>query len=166
MSSLQTPERLLKAKSQSGFSLVELLMVLSIMAIGTSLATPSYHRWNSQHRLRQAVTDVHSQMMLARMTAMNRSAATRVTLAVSGGQVTIYVTDDGTGSLVMPATTFTAAVANAVGGPIVFSSLGIRISGTVGTSQNITLTNTSGLQYGLKVSPAGKTSWCTTAICV
>lgn len=99
------------------------------------------------------------------MAAMNRSAATRVTLAVSGGQVTMQVTDDNSGSMVMTPTTFPAAVSNVVGGPIVFSPLGIRISGTVGTAQNMTLTNISGLQYGLKVTATGKASWCTNAIC-
>lgn len=165
MAILATSHRPSLEKSEDGFTLIELLIVIAIIAIGTSLAAPSYFRWNNQYKLRQAITEVHSQIMFARMAAMNRSAATRVTLAVSGGQVTMQVTDDNSGSMVMTPTTFPAAVSNVVGGPIVFSPLGIRISGTVGTAQNMTLTNISGLQYGLKVTATGKASWCTNAIC-
>lgn len=148
-----------------GFTLIELLTVVTIIAIGTVLAAPHYLRWNSQYQLRQAVTEVHSQLMLARMAAMNRSAATRVTLAISGGRVVIRVTDDTSGAVVLTPTTFMAGVSNVVGGPIVFSPLGLRISGTVGTAQNMTLTNTSGLQYGVKVTAGGKATWCTSATC-
>ncbi len=152
-------------KSEGGFSLIELLIVTAIIAIGTVLAAPNYLRWNNQHQLRQAVTEVHSQLMYARMAAMNRNAATRVTLAVSGGRVFISITDDGSGAVVMAPTPFMPGVSNVTGGPIVFSPLGLRISGTVGTAQNMTFANTSGLQYGMKVTPSGKATWCMSPAC-
>ena len=155
----------LLSKSQRGFSLVELLIVVAILAIGTLLAAPNYLRWNNQQQLRQAVTELQSRLMLARMAAMNRSTAIRVTLAVSGSRVTISVTDDTSGSVVLTPTTFMAGVSNVSGGPIVFSPLGIRTSGTMGIAQNMTLSNRNGLQYGVKVLPGGRTTWCTNATC-
>jgi prepilin-type N-terminal cleavage/methylation domain-containing protein len=148
---------------QAGFTLIEMMTVTTIIAVGTALAIPTYTQWNAQYQLKQATTEVNSELSLSRMAAMNRNTTVTVALAVVGGRVTVTFTD-GSGAQVIPPHTMLNLVTGVGGGPIQFNSLGLRVGGGAG-NQIITLTNSQGLTYSIRVTPAGRVGWCPQPSC-
>ena len=69
------------ASSETGFTLIEMLIVVAIIGIASALAIPNYLVWQSRSELRQAVAEVQNQLLLARMAALSRNAP--VTVAIS-----------------------------------------------------------------------------------
>ena len=154
--------------AQRGFTTLELLTVISVIAIGLTIGIPNYMSWNARYQLRQAATEIHAQLSFARLAAMNRNTTVIVGVAVTGGRVTIAATDT-TGSQVLPTqSVMMVHVTNASvtgGGTIQFNSLGFRSSnGGVG-NQTISVSNDQGLTYAVKVSAGGKTMWCPMVTC-
>src|SRR5881409_689304 len=126
---------------QAGFTIGELMVVVGIMAFAVAIAVPNYIRWNSTAQLKQATTELQGELNLARLSAMNRNRSVTVTAAILNNLVT-----------------------GVTGGPITFSSLGVRVGGGAG-NQLITLTNNQALIYSIAVTPAGKSTWCPRATC-
>ena len=143
---------------EDGFSLIEVMTVVVIIAIGVTLAVPNYTQWNSRYQLKEAATDVTSQLAFARIAAMNRNTLVNVSLATAGTNVTVSV-NDSTGAAVLPSETLMTHVAGFTGGPVTFTSLGLRSGGGAG-NQQLTLSNDLGLTYSIKITPSGKATWC------
>ncbi len=139
------------------------MTVITIIGIGAALAVPSYTQWNARYQLRQAVTEINTQLALARLAAMNRNTAVTVTVGAVGGKVTVTTTDVS-GAQVLPTQSMMVHVSNVAGGPVQFNSLGLRSSGGVG-NQTLTVTNTQGLTYSIKITPGGKAIWCASPTC-
>lgn len=162
---------------EAGLTLPELMIALAIIIVATTLALPNYVSWNAKTKLKQATTELHSNLNMARMLAMNRSTTVTVTLGLVGGKVTATMTDPGSTSadclgdtkrclmptLVMP--TEVTAVAGFIGAtpqaPILvrFTSLGL-LTGVGTNNQTLTFTNSYGLTYQIQVTPGGKARWC------
>jgi Tfp pilus assembly protein FimT len=162
---------------EAGVTLPELMVVLGIIIVATTLALPNYVAWNAKTKLKQATTELHSNLNLARMLAMNRNTTVTVTLGLVGGKVTATATDPGSTSAnclgdskrclmpiqVMP--TEVTAVSADIGGvpqtPILvrFTSLGL-LTGVGTNNQTLTFTNSYGLTYQVQVTPGGKARWC------
>ena len=136
---------------------------MGIIALGTALAVPNYVRWNATAQLKQATTEVQGELNLARLSAMNRNRSVTVTATIVNNRVTVTFID-GSGAQVMPPHTMLGLVTGVTGGPIVFSSLGMRVGGGAG-NQLITMTNNQALTYSIAVTPAGKSTWCAQATC-
>ena len=148
---------------QAGFTIGELMVITGIIAISVALAVPNYVRWNTTSQLKQATTELQGELSLARLSAMNRNRSVTVTLATVNNRVTATFAD-GSGAGVMPQHTMLPLVTGFTGGPITFSSLGVRVGGGAG-NQLITLTNSQALTYSIAVTPAGKSTWCARATC-
>jgi len=149
--------------AEAGFTLVELMTVAAVITIGTALAVPNYLQWIARYQLKQASTEISSDLSLSRMAAMNRNTNVIVALAVTGGRVTATFTD-GAGAQVMPPATMPNRVTGVAGGPVVFNSLGLRVGGGAG-NQTVTVTNSQNLTYSIRITPAGKMNWCPQAAC-
>lgn len=149
--------------AEAGFTLVELMTVAAVITIGTALAVPSYQQWVVRYQLKQAATEINSDLSLSRMAAMNRNTTVTVSLAVVSGKVTATFTD-GAGAQVMPPHPMLGLVTGVGGGPVVFNSLGLRVGGGAG-NQTVTVTNSQGLTYSIRITPAGKMNWCPQAAC-
>lgn len=145
-------------KRENGFTLIEMMVVLAIIGITAAIAVPNYLQWNSKSQLREAATRIQSQLALARMAAMNRNTTVNVNLAMAGNLVTV-VTTAANGNQVFPVETLMSHVIGFAGGPIQFSSLGVRAGGGAG-AQFITVQNDTGLTYSIQVLPGGKATWC------
>lgn len=69
-----------------GFTLIELMTVIAVLAIVASLAAPSFRSFIDNQRLRNASFDLVSDLTLARGEALKRAAVVAITpTAVDGG---------------------------------------------------------------------------------
>jgi type IV fimbrial biogenesis protein FimT len=69
---------------QAGFTLVELMAVVSILSIVLALAAPSFTAFSASQRLRGASTDLVITLLAARSEAIKRNAEVTVSAAVDG----------------------------------------------------------------------------------
>lgn len=88
-------------KSDRGFSLFEILIVLAILAIVGAIATPGIMNWLPNYRLKGAARELYSNMQRARSEAVKRNASvgiafTTVVFPATGGGYTAFL-DDGAG---------------------------------------------------------------------
>ncbi|MBE0596917.1 MAG: GspH/FimT family pseudopilin [Desulfuromonadales bacterium] len=88
-----------KTTARQGFTLLELLIVLAIMAILTAIATPGWLEWRRSAEFRTAVREAHACYHRARAEAVHRntSVALRFTAGTgAAGRIEVFV-DDGAG---------------------------------------------------------------------
>ena len=65
--------------NQKGVTLIELVIVMVIIAIGAVLTTPNIGGWLTNYRLRSATRDVVSIMRVAQIKAVSNNTSYRVT---------------------------------------------------------------------------------------
>jgi len=65
-------------KEQKGMTLIELIIVLVIIAIGATLMVPGINSWMPYYRLRSATRDIASTMRVAQMKAISNNLQYRV----------------------------------------------------------------------------------------
>ncbi|HLA26618.1 MAG TPA: GspH/FimT family pseudopilin [Syntrophales bacterium] len=138
---------------QSGFTLIELMIVIAIMGIMMALAVPSYQTYMAQRRLNGAARQVMSDLMAARMKAITQNNEFKVFFpgshsgALSGNhQYQILDDDDDDGASSTDEaieikdiqTNYTDVTMNANNNPV-FSP-----KGTVTNLATVTLSNSRG----------------------
>lgn len=148
-----------------GFTLIELMVAVAIIAIGAAMAVPNFLAWHARYQLRQAATEIQSQLNVARVAAMNRNTVVNVNLALAAGKVQVAAAD-ATGATVVPSTDMMSAVTGLNPAPVAvaFSPLGTRSGGGAG-NQQIRILNNAGTTYTILVTPRGKVSWCPATTC-
>lgn len=70
----------------TGFTLLEAITVLSIMAVLASIATPAVLRWVADYRLKHAALDLFSNFQFARMRAIQTSSEYGIIFHVQTGE--------------------------------------------------------------------------------
>ncbi len=83
-------------KKAFGFTLVQLLIVVSIIAILSAAAVPGLVNWLPAYRLSSAARDVLSALELARLAAIRENAGVAVTFTPANGSYLLWV-DNGEG---------------------------------------------------------------------
>jgi type II secretory pathway pseudopilin PulG len=84
----------------AGFTKVELLVAVSILAVSASLAVPGFSRWLPNYRLKGAVRDLYSNLQLAKSAAIRDRGEWAIKFnpsgnnyqVVSGGPDRVYST--------------------------------------------------------------------------
>lgn len=71
---------------EKGFTMIELLVVMGIMAIISAIAIPNFRAWGPNYRLRTAIQDAYMDFQKARVTAMQEGVNCAITFdqAVDG----------------------------------------------------------------------------------
>lgn len=155
--------------SQTGFTLIEIMIVVAIIGISSAIAVPAYLQWNARYVLHQAIVDVASNLTMARMSAKNRNIAVVSTLTLTGSTVTMITTNVPGTVIIIPTYTFPAAITDvrdaATANPvtIAFTPRGIQGPGT--SPLPVRIMNNAGLAYSVVVTPSGKVNWCAKATC-
>jgi general secretion pathway protein H len=103
--------------NKKGVTIIELIIVIVIIAVGAVLLAPNIGAWLNNYRLRTATRDVVSILRVAQMKAVSSSMDYRVSFNVAGGNYILqyntsglWVNDGSTQSLpskVTFSTTFT-----------------------------------------------------------
>ncbi len=152
-------------RSEAGFTMTEAMTVVAIGAMVVAMAVPNFLAANARHHLKEAVTELHSNLNVARMAAMSRNRTVTVTLTGGGGPAVTASINDSAGDQVIANQVMSSEIEDRGGASTVqFNSLGLRTGG--GTAdQTITLTNSEDLTYAVEITPAGKTRWCPKAAC-
>lgn len=169
------------ARAETGFTLIEMMIVVAIIGIASALAAPNYLVWQSRSELRQAVTEVQNQLLLARMAALSRNTPVAVVISITQGVVLMTTTNAATGVQVLapsslrlphvvdlmvgPSAAWTSVVAPATV-TVSFNSRGMRSGGPGPTlNQELAMVNDKGVQFAMRVTPRGIVNWCPDSVC-
>jgi prepilin-type N-terminal cleavage/methylation domain-containing protein len=169
------------ASSETGFTLIEMMIVVGIIGITGLIAIPNYLVWHSRSELRQAITEVQNQLLLARMAALSRNTPVTVAISITNGAVTTTTTNAATGAQIMssfsvqlshvvdlkvgPSAAWTSVVAPTTAN-VSFNSRGMRSGGPGPTlNQELAMVNDKGIQFAMKVTPRGVVNWCADSVC-
>jgi len=83
-------------KSNRGFSLIEIMVVIGIIAILATIAVPNIIGWRTKQRFLAAASDVHEAIKMARSAAIKDN--TTVVIQFQLNRFTVFADDDADGS--------------------------------------------------------------------
>lgn len=85
-------------KNQKGVTLIELIIVMVIIAIGATLVAPGISTWMFQYRLRSATRDIGSTMRIAQMKAISNNLTYQISFDPANRS---YILQYDTGGLIV-----------------------------------------------------------------
>jgi len=78
-----------------GFSLIELMVTITIVVLLILMALPSYSQWLTNTRIRNAAESIHNGLQFARNEAVQRNTNVRFELGASGADWTVCLLPSG-----------------------------------------------------------------------
>lgn len=127
----------MKKRSNSGLTLIELMVGISIVTILIAISMPSLLSWMPEYRLRRAARELHGNLQYARMTAIKTRQDCTVTFNTSPSPGNYVITIPGQTIKTVNLSTYGSGVTySAAAAPIVFEPRGIASA-----TGNVYLTN-------------------------
>ena len=159
-----------KKPRESGFSLIEVMIVTGIIGLMAALIVPAYIQWIASYELRQGVVEIASTLTMARMSAKNRNIAVVSTLTLTGSTVTMVTTNVAGTVQIAPPITFPRNIIDVrdaatldtapIPPPVTIAFTPLGLQGQPTSPLPVRIRNNAGLAYSVVVTPAGKVNWC------
>ncbi|MFO7560559.1 MAG: GspH/FimT family pseudopilin [Desulfobacterales bacterium] len=151
----------MRLNRESGFTLFELMMIISILAILSALTIPNMIGWRDAAKLRSAVNHLRGDLQMARSWAIKQNvvvktqfSANSYAIVVEGGQVLKRRQLPAGVRIVIPETTFTDGDLD--GKPDTsFNGRGIPVPGVVGDLGNVVIRGRSGTRQ-ININTVGR----------
>jgi prepilin-type N-terminal cleavage/methylation domain-containing protein len=126
-------------KNRKGFTMTEVVVVLSLLGILTAIAIPSFISWLPRHRLQTSTRQIYDDLNLAKIRAVRANIDSCITFNVGNGNYTVFLDVNGD-------STYTNGVDTLIKGPV-----------TLENGVNITAANTCGFNNRGMSTAAGPT---------
>lgn len=148
--------------NEEGFTLIEIAIVGAILSIVAALSVPNFMQMYAKHELYQATTSLYNRLILARSSAISRSAMIAATPAsVPMGQDTVAFTAPlGIETLPQNVRFITPLPVS----PFGFTPRGLSTTPLVTQTVQLQSTRDPNLIYTISLMPSGKVTWCRQAI--
>lgn len=139
-------------RKSSGFSLVELMVVMALLGVLATLGVSSYQAWIQNSRIRTAAESIQGGIQIARAEAVSRNASVQFDFRGTNSAWTVCASPVAPGACPNPddATTVQSRAASdgssaditlvtSDGGPFVFNSFGVMTSPVPGAGGLVTV---------------------------
>ncbi len=153
-------------RNRSGFTLIELMVVIAIIIILAGISAPAIGRRTRDYRMAAAARDLQSTVQKARMAAIKRGVGVWMDIDMAGDQCTTFVDDGATAAALDAGDTIIGYLplpdgvnlfaTDSGGSAIQFSSRG-TLSFPPGT-ERIQMQNSDGLFRGVRIRITGNSA--------
>lgn len=151
--------RRLLRDNQSGFTLIEVMIVLAIVGISAALAVPNFTMMYARHELYQATTSLYNRLILARSAAISRN-----TMIVAAPGNPLVTGEDGVtftpplGTETFPMNVQFVLPLPAI--PMGFTPRGLSTAPLATQTIQLQSVRDPNLIYSISLAPSGKVTWC------
>ena len=148
--------------NKKGFTMAEVLVTISILAIMAAISIPTFISWLPTHRLQTSARQIYDDLNLAKMEAVQRNTDVCITFNTGNNTYRVFVDADSSASYASPPDTSLkdkvtlekdVDITNTnFGGTIGFNNRGMVATANVG---DIFLTNPTGIKMKITVIASG-----------
>ena len=148
-----------KFKNRKGFTMTEVVVVLSLLGILTAIAIPSFISWLPRHRLQTSARQIYDDLNLAKIRAVRGNIDSCITFNIGNGNYTVFLDVNGD-------STYTNGVDTLIKGPVTLENgVNITAAATCGFNNRgmstaagptqVRLTNPTGVATNVNVNTVG-----------
>ena len=144
--------------SQGGFTLLEIMIVLSIVGVASAMAVPNLLMMYARHELYQTTTTLYNRLVFARSAAISRNAMIVATPAnLPSGEGQVQFTAPLASEAFPPNVRFVVPLPVQ---PIGFTPRGLSTSPQAIQTIQLQSIRDPNLIYTISLAPSGKVTWC------